>query len=231
MLSFYLDEAGNDADSYMTFAGLITTDEAWAEFETDARSWFDQIGLSHLHTKDFHQRKGFWRNKSAADRALFANGFFEILRRYALFGSTFSVHRSQYLLRKKELGRNKTISPLGFCMIGITNEVLKHEEVRSVLDKREHQLAYVIEAGHKNSEDVLARWKHMKQSSPFVGPISFVDKRDKIGLQAADFLAYFTRRFLHKAPTDKNFAWEFEFFKTATEGISVHDFVAEDFGI
>ncbi|MEX0316939.1 MAG: DUF3800 domain-containing protein [Ruegeria sp.] len=229
MLIAYIDDSGGRDTKYVTLAGHATTEEKWKAFEVHARLFFDEIGLDYLHTEDFRHARGFWSDKDWDYRKGFANVFCEILEMYVADSFEFSTLRKIYPKRKKELGRNKTVSPLGFCMVGIIDQYQKVGHLDLIAQHGE-TLSFVVEDGNSNNADVLARFQHAKQHHAMLGTLSFAEKKSVISLQAADFVAYYSRRIRGMDPKAKRFPDEYRLFAEATQRLAIRHFGATDFG-
>ena len=91
-------------------------------------------------------------------------------------------------------------------------------------------LSFVVESGNKNEGDILRRFNNIRKQDPerFVS-ISFTPKKERIALQAADFLAYFCRRLRTKDPADKRYKDEMRFLEFTKMGMLYRHFLATDF--
>ena len=226
----YVDESGNDDDPIATLAGYISPAQDWLHFEAHARKLFDACELPFLHTVDLQQRKNEFKGWTRAQTAEFANAFFRILDQHAYAGFEFSVLKSTFEARKSVYNVEHRSSPFGFCLQGMVHRLVNDEGIKSVLDPPDVNLSFVVESGNKNEGDILRRFNSIQKHDPeLFGSISFVPKPDRIALQAADFLAYFSRRLRTKVPTDKRYKDEAEFFEIAKGGMIHRHFLATDF--
>ncbi len=231
VLTCYLDDSGNDDDPVITMAGYISTNESWRRFEKDARSLFDYADLPYLHTVDLHQLRNEFDGWTREQAAEFANAFYTILRFRVGFRIEFSVLKSMYKQRAIEHCVQHKGSPLAFCFQGVANWLINHKAILEAVSQENVDLSFVVESGHKNNQDVLARFNDIQRQAPdLFKSLVFENKKDRIALQTADFLAYFSRRLRCKDKSHKRYHDEFRFFRLATEGVYHHRFFAVDFG-
>ena len=226
----YLDDSGNNDDPITTLAGYIAPAENWLEFEVDARKLFDEIGLPYLHTVELHMRRGEFRGWTREKTAAFANNFYRILNKHAYAGFEFSVLKSTYEAKKSVYNMEHQSSPIGFCLHGIVDRLVKDEGIKAVLGPPDVYLSFVVESGNKNEGDIRRRFNRIQKQDPerFMS-ICFAPKKHRIALQAADFLAYFCRRLRTIDPGHKRYNDEMEFFEIAKGGMLHRLFLATDF--
>ena len=208
----YLDDSGNDQDSISTLAGYIAPAHNWCDFEVRARELFEAIELPYLHTVELHRREGEFEGWTREQTAEFAIAFYRILDQHVYAGFEFSVLKSTFESRKSVYDVEHQSSPIGFCLHGIVDRLVKDEGVKDALALPDVNLSFVVESGNTNEGDILRRFNNIRKQDPerFVS-ISFEPKKKWIALQAADFLAYFCRRLRTKDPTDKNYKDEVRF--------------------
>ena len=227
----YLDDSGNKDEPIVTLAGYIAPAPNWLDFEVDARALFDACELPYLHTVDLHHRKKKFKGWTREQTAEFANAFYKILDQNAYAGFEFSVLKSTFEVGKSVFNVEHQSSPLAFCLHGLVSRLVKDEGIKDVLALPDVDLSFVVERGNKNDNDIRRRFDKIKNQDPErFGSISFEPKKEKIALQAADFLAYFSRRLRNKNTADKDYKDEMEFFKTAKRGMLHDRFLATDFG-
>ena len=226
----YLDDSGNKDEPIVTLAGYIAPAPNWLDFEVDARALFDACELPYLHTVDLHHRKKEFKGWTREQTAEFANAFYKILDQNAYAGFEFSVLKSTFEVGKSVYNVEHQSSPLAFCLHGLVSRLVKDEGIKDVLALPDVDLSFVVERGNKNDNNIRRRFDEIKNQDPErFGSISFEPKKEKIALQAADFLAYFSRRLRNKNSADKDYKDEMEFFKTAKRGMLHRPFLATDF--
>ena len=111
------------------------------------------------------------------------------------------------------------------------DRIVKNEGFLSVIDEPGDDLSFVVEADNKNNQNILEIFNDYRNKDPrrFAG-IVFENKKTHIALQAADFLAYYSRRIRNKNFASANADADMRFFEMATEAISHSQFLATDFG-
>ena len=197
----YLDDSGNKDDPISTRAGYIAPAHNWCDFEVHAQELFDSIGLPYLHTVELHMRRGEFKGWTREQTAEFANVFYKILDQHAYAGFEFSVLKSEFENKKSVYGVEHQSSPFGFCLHGIVDRLVKDDGVKDALALPDVNLSFVVESGNKNEGDIRRRFNMIQEQNlaRFVS-ISFEPKKERIALQAADFLAYFSRRLRTEGP-------------------------------
>lgn len=230
MLVCYLDESGNEDDSIVTLAGYISPAQNWLDFEVDARAAFDVINLPYLHTVDLHGLRGEFAGWTREEAAEFARCFYRILDRHAYAGFEFSVMKSTFEARKADYDVEHQSSPLGFCLHGLVDRLVKDEGIMAGLKLPGVDLSFVVESGNKNEGDIRRRFNNIQKLAPErFGSISFEPKKKRIALQTADFLAYFCRRLRTKDPAHRRFKDEMAFFEAAIGNMPHRYFLATAF--
>lgn len=229
MLACYLDDSGEDSEPIITLAGYLSLAHQWVEFEFEARKLFDSYKIDFLHTVDFYHARGQFLGWDRDRKLQFAKSFYGILANRVAYGFEFSVLKSRFAERKKGKNLKREGSPMGFCFRGILDRMVKHPGVEWASTLPGVDLSFIVEAGQKNQGDTLARFKAIKQMAPEkFGSIAFEDKKKFIALQAADFLAFYTRRIRNKTQ-EKMRENDLEFFSGITSQINHNHFLATDF--
>jgi len=232
MLVCYLDDSGEDKEPVATLAGYLGTENGWADFEGQARAFFDEAGVDYLHTVDLHhlrkQFDGWDRGRTLA----FATRLFELVGEHAPVGVEFSVDKASFNQSKIDLGKKREGSPLTFCFKGLLQNMMANEGIREVLSWDGTDLSFVVESG-KRSEPIVKEFERLaalKAHGGVLKSLVLADKKSFIALQAADFFAYFSRRLRCMDKTHRRFDDEKRFFETATAGVKVHSaFLATGF--
>jgi len=227
----YLDDSGEKNEPVQTLAGLIGTRESWVEFEAVARRAFDLIELKTRHTVDMHQRRGEFGGWNSTETAQFANDFFKIVRTYAGFGIEASVLKRTFKAGKETFALKREGSPIGMCFRIILDRIVKDAGFLDAEQIDGVNLSFVVENGHKNNGEMLDRFNIIKAMDPNrFGSLTFEDKSERIALQAADFLAYFSRR-IRTATLERPRDTDKRFFLTAIGDFKFKPFLATEFGV
>ena len=158
--------------------------------------------------------------------------FYRILDQHTYAGFEFSVLKSTFEANKSVYNVERQSSPIGFCLHGIVHQLVNDEGVKAVLAPPDVKLSFVVESGNRNEGDIRRRFNSIQKQDPErFGSISFVPKKERIALQAADFLAYFCRRLRIRNPADKGYEHEVEFFEIAKGRMLHRQFLATDFKV
>jgi Protein of unknown function (DUF3800) len=229
VLVCYLDDSGEAKEPVITMAGLLGSADRWLDFERQARTFFDEVRLRYLHTVDLHHRRGEFEAWSSAETAEFAHALFRIVERYALFAVEFSVLKSRFNERKIRYGLRRETSAFSMCFRGVLDRIVKDEDFQEAEEAPEANLSFVVESGNKNNQDVLQRFKAIKRMDPnrFGSPV-FEDKRKCIALQAADFIAFYSRRIRNRASENSRVA-ELDLLRRTLGDMKHKPFFATDF--
>jgi hypothetical protein len=231
VLVAYLDDSGEANEPVITLAGLIGTADCWLEFEANARALFDELGLHYLHTVDLPHRRGPFKGWNTAETVGFAHAFFRLVECHVGFSVEFSVHKSRFKEAKKRNGLKSETSAMSMCFRGLLNRIIKDTGFQEVEKVRGVNLSFVIERGHANNEDIRHRFDEIKKMGPNrFGSLIFEDKTKQIALQAADFIAFYSRRIRNRTPENPR-ADEVKMFRHVLGNIKHRPFLATDFGV
>jgi hypothetical protein len=232
MIVIHLDDSGNADDPICTLAGYLATAAEWARFEDEARAYFDAMTprLEYLHTMDLHQLDGYWKGWERDDTKAFAADLFTILAKYAPVGIEFSVDRSAFNAKKKALGLKREGAPMTFCFKGMVSRLFQNAAIQEVFKWPEVDISFVIEAGNKHENAIVQAFRDIKTVQPRLRSLIHEDKKKLIALQAADFLAYFSRRLRVKDELHRRYNDEYMFFHDVSRRVAIHDhFLATNF--
>jgi len=230
VLVCYLDDSGEANEPVITLAGLVGTADGWLEFEPRARALFDQVGIRYLHTVELHHRRGEFDGWNSAETADFANALFRIAERYTGFAIEFSVVKSRFHEAKKEYGLKHETSAMSMCFRGVLDRIVKDEGFQDAAEVPGVDLSFVVERGHANNQDVLNRFDAIKKMEPKrFGTLIFKDKKEHVALQAADFIAFYSRRIRNSTAKSPRTA-ELRMLQRTLGNMKHRPFLATDFG-
>jgi hypothetical protein len=142
-----------------------------------------------------HGTKGDFKDWTVLRKHSFVAQFCSILSRHALLGVTMSAAKDEYKLAANRSARKKTVSPYTFCSNVILDWVLT--DVRVGKKANEEGVAFTLEEGHQNNPE--AEWNIAVVTEMFgiaekIKSVSFVAKSSCRAIQAADLLAFYSRR-------------------------------------
>ena len=157
------------------------------------------LGVDHLHAKHlFHGEKPF-KNLSWSRRAEIADEAKAITMKYATVGLSVILTNDEYQeIFKENVPKNVTFhSKYGICFRHIMSFL--PQLVNIVQPDRPHKIFIVLEAGHKNqgaAAAMLAEYKSIADRllARMVKGVSYAEKRECFGVQAADMLAFTSLR-------------------------------------
>jgi Protein of unknown function (DUF3800) len=195
LLEAYFDDSGKESDRHnrvVCIAGYMSPTGFWNDFNQKWEGTLLQHGLTELHMKlwgAIKKEKG-WAN-AKADAVL--NDFIDIIRGAKLWGFGAGVDADQW----RALPRNKQ------KLFGSAQEFVMQRVFRLIIDEiRTHQIAahlnIVFDQDEGYSKPRLTRFFGVKRIDPLAkrhaAIISFADAKVCYSLQAADLLAYLTRK-------------------------------------
>jgi Protein of unknown function (DUF3800) len=231
VLVCYLDDSGEEKEPIIACAGYLSFADEWQKFEAEAREFFNLEGVEYLHTLDLYHRHNQFKGWDTSRTLKFAHNFFSILSKHVGSGFEFSVLKSRFREMKAAHGVKREGSAFAFCFKGIFDQIVKDDGFLSVINEPWIDLSFVVETGNKNNQNVMDTFNYYKSIDPNrFRSLSFDDKKKRIALQAADFLAYYSRRIRNKSYASEDTVPDMRFFKTATEAVSHPHFLATDFG-
>jgi hypothetical protein len=127
-------------------------------------------------------------------------------------------------------GLKQETSPLGMCFRGVLNRLVNDANFQWAERELGANLSFVVESGHKNSKDVEHHFDTIKKMDPKrFGTLRFEDKKAHIALQAADFIAFYSRRIRNSAFALRPRLKELELFQRTLGSIKHRPFLATDF--
>ena len=96
---------------------------------------------------------------------------------------------------KRQRGLKSETSPYSMCFRGVLHGIIKDQGFQAAAKEPNADLSFVVESGHKNNPDVQQRFDAIKGMAPArFGSLRFEDKKKHIALQAADFIAFYSRQ-------------------------------------
>lgn len=223
----YLDDSGTDPQStVVTVAGFVAPISAWIDFERAAVKVFLANGIARLHTVDFHQGRAEFANWTLARKHAFAEDLAAILFPLYPIGVSVSVSKLAIIDRKKESGLWPSMSPFGcgfFRLVQLLHSKV-FEEIPQLNKIDSADLSLVMEAGNKNNQEALIAFTYLKKSlyARNLNSMSFGDKDSSYAIQVADFLAYYTRRWMDKCNSAGNKVEKPKILNLFSERLRIH---------
>lgn len=196
-LRLYLDESGGSDPNtpVAVVAGILITREWFEAFETSWDNLLSDFGISPpLHMKEFGRNGRLGSLPSCCKRELFCR-VAHLINSHHTKTISASISNAEYETLIPLAARNK-FSVYGMCFI--LAAFLSHElaEVNAYTDR----IPFILDTGNSNKSHVIEAhaWmvKSQENASDFlhVGSLTFDDDKNFGILQAADVVAWATRR-------------------------------------
>jgi hypothetical protein len=206
MLTCYFDEAGGIDHGFIVVAGYIASVEQWEHFEADWKLFLISYKIPYFHMAKLSQFKGPYakwadcpnfRARFLIDAAAIIQS--RVQRGFACFVPYEDFKRADcdYELRE---GLNSPYALAG--MLCVANAIMWVRRAKNP----PVNLEYIFEDGGPDKEGLLKAMSKSKLSAPIFKPSR--DIRDRkmglrpgvVQLQAADYLAYEIRKYVHDHP-------------------------------
>ncbi len=237
VLLCYLDDSGKDAQNPITtLAGFIAKDDEWRRFETEVEPTFTKYGVKVLHTKDLHHTTGEFTNWKVLQKQFFVSGICRALSQRVPLGVSMSALKGIYKTRATESNRKRTVSPYTFCLSVIIDWILR--DIRVGRSVHAEGVTFILERGHQNNAEAEDYFHSVRRLFPelegVLRSIEFVSKESCRAIQAADLLAFYSRRHgvaMERAPLSERAMISPEsIMNIITGNLPIRAFVATDFG-
>lgn len=195
VLTAYLDESGTDEVSKeAALAGYVLDPVGFQVFEQDWQHILEIHELPYLHMKDFSPHGRFSHFTEAAKVALFRD-LSEVIRQNALVGILTAVDTESYRRTISRDAVEQLFSPYAFLFR------MSVELVASWAERyyQQEKIVYLLDFGNRYRAQIEDMYGVMKREQAagqnyHLGPLSFDDDREYMALQAADMLAYETKK-------------------------------------
>jgi hypothetical protein len=197
-LTAYLDESGThgDASRCVVIGCYIATAAQWRDFDLRWRKLRTKYGFDHFHAKDFRKGKGAFRGWPAAKQSAFLVDQDRLISKRTQFGFAFVLDLAEYKTDYLQNTRPKKIqldSAYGLCFRFIIGWIAR--TLGPALSDDKFSLLIIMEAGHKNSGDIVRILKEFHNTSgeawkKHIRDVIFSSKGCAPGLEIADMLSY-----------------------------------------
>lgn len=196
VLSWYLD-LGKNRDT-VALAGYVSAVEKWVKFN---RLWRKKLRKAevgdHFHMTDFNAGKDVYSNWSKKRRDALIGRLLYLIEGTAIFGISAAIVRKDYAALSPD-ERKRLGSLYSLCATKVLSLAARWAKQVGA----SAPIAYVFERGDEGSGQFDETIHRLLRKSPKLaaelrlGTLSFGDKRDWPGLQAADILAFESCRHL-----------------------------------
>lgn len=193
ILAAYIDESGtHGGSSFTVMAGYYSDTERWSAFDAAWRAFLQCRGLTHLHTKDLFHGNGQHKGQDWQIRKDIAGEAYSIAKAHAV-GFVAIMKNDDYrdVLQADEAMKRVAIdSKFGMCfrrVLSFLGQSANHENAEGI--------RIILESGHRNlgaTKTLLEQYRHIGEPtySELVKSITYTEKIESPGVQAADFLAF-----------------------------------------
>jgi hypothetical protein len=193
----FFDESGTHGDSgVFAIAGYVAAQEDWIKFETDWKRELRRAGISYFHMVEYENRRGTFATWSNKKRREVLGDLLRVIKAHALIGLAACVVVADFerVFRPALPAGHPYRDPYIFCLQVGMERIAHHfgpylpqsEKVACVFEER-NKVAYSA-ARHYEAVKGHNEW------GTLFGSISFGGKRDYVPLQAADVIAYESRK-------------------------------------
>jgi hypothetical protein len=197
----YFDES--EDKTTLCLAGLFAPDHHWHPFESAWRALLDQYGMDEFHCADCEHGDGFfetWTNP--ADRTAVQQRFIDLLVNNpspALAGYLAAIDVPSFgkaIAGKATMPRRER-QPWMFAFRQVFDRMVEAQEMMNERFSVDERVDLVFDEKDEFAGRVRELLKSVTSEPDFpIGTVSFENSRDRVGLQAADLLAFEARRVL-----------------------------------
>ena len=177
--------------------GWLSTLYGFEEFDHSAREIYANHGIEYLHGKLFHHNKKQFKGWETDRKIALISDLSAITKEYLGRGFVFGTVKGRYEKGRAELGLNKNISALGFCLWGIIDKISKDEDLKEIFgESPDNTLSIFFESGNHNNGGLASWIEHIRHKFKlgWLKPALPVVKIDSPSVQIADFVTYFHAR-------------------------------------
>lgn len=204
MFAAYFDASGKTEDvkqpgnPVIAVAGYIAPVKAWVRFEKKWKGFLKDFGLTLAHHKEFAHRRGEYTGWSEKTRHDYVRRGAHIINQTVHYGVAAAVLLKDY---EKVASENPT-ERSAFTFVAVTS--LKMIGRWAALSTKPGPIAYVFEAGDGHDSELIQARREILDDPKHVevyrfNSLTLAEKDDEnfVHLQAADWLAYETKKYLN----------------------------------
>jgi hypothetical protein len=200
VLVCYLDDSGKDPQNPITtVAGYIAREDAWQDFEAEVEPHFAERKVSILHAKELHDTDGDFKGWTRLQKQAFVARLSQVLGHHLLMGLSMSALKGSYEehagYRASGTPARRTVTPYTFCFQVIVDWILRDIGIGRAAHTE--GVALILEHGHENNPQAEQELGYVREHyglQNVLRSISFVPKDNCRAIQAADLLAFYSRR-------------------------------------
>lgn len=190
----YLDDSGTSGLPVVTIAGFVAAMHHWEHVEAGANEIMDTYGVPIFHAKQFHDTRAPFGGWTKIKKRTFAEELFSMAHG-RIYGLSVTISRKTY---EQSKNRDQTMSAIGCGFSVLMTRLLLQDDMRQAI--KQQGVAFLLESGNKNNGGIEKFFHQMSKADATEGclrSISFVQKDSCRAIQMADFLAFYSRRFMH----------------------------------
>ena len=185
----YLDDSGTSSSPVVTLAGFLAAPERWKEVESDLEALLLRYEVPVLHAKEFHDTKPPFKGWGKIKKRSFAEEIFQ-----ATHGKLYGLSMTMRSSAKKP---SENMSLIGTCFSVIMTHILLNRQIGPAIER--DGVRFFIEDGNKNNNGIKDFFDDMSPVDTFQGTLKslvIIKKESCRAIQLADFLAFYSRRFM-----------------------------------
>jgi hypothetical protein len=196
VIECFFDDSGKENDPshrFVCIAGYMAHDTFWWPFQPAWRHLLTRHGLPYVHLREFIEMakdKGWDRRKQDA----VLGEFIEVIKQHRLIGFGVAVDVTAWNAIPKDRRNRFSASVQEFCCMRLLRRIIDRLHEAQELEP----IAVVFDRDFQYARPRLKLLEDIHKHDPRVGPriasVNFSDSKRYIPLQAADLLAWETRR-------------------------------------
>lgn len=200
MLKAFFDESGKLSDPkqrVVAVAGFVSTSNKWSDFKNQWRRKLQEYGVSTFHMTDCEAGRQEFEGWDRRKCSNLIRELIPIIKKHVLFGVGAVMTTEDYVELTK--GKSKTCSPyardpyygaFNYCLyvllLEIDKRVSQRKKIAIVCDENEETQG--------RTSDYYNQFRNNYNGGDRLISLTFSSDKDVLPLQAADFLAFETRR-------------------------------------
>lgn len=197
----YFDES--EDGTTLCLAGLFASDHHWLPFESAWRSLLAEYRMAEFHCADCEHGDGFFESwTNPADRAAVEQRFIDVLVNNlspepAGYLAVIDVPSFGKAVAGKPMVPRRERKPWMFAFRQVFDRMVEGQKMMNEMFSVDERADLVFDEKDEFAGRVKELLKSVTSAREFpVGKVSFENSRDRVGLQAADLIAFEARRVL-----------------------------------
>jgi hypothetical protein len=199
MLAGFFDDSGKESNprgEFVCLAGYVAGDMGWTDFVALWGQLLLKHGIPYLHMKDFVPLQGPYKQLgwSISKRNEVLSDFIAVIKDTNLIGVGVSVHAQAWrTVVPEELARQHG-NAMEFCFQRVCRLIV--DRMKKVAPRELLGMYFDCDEEFSAARFRLFSWvrQHNETAREYISSITFANPLHWVGLQAADFLAWQTRK-------------------------------------